>query len=59
MKLLYLSCGDKDGLINISQGVHVYLKGQGVPHIWNVDDHGHDGETWGNNLYHFAQLIFR
>ena len=26
LKLIYLSCGNKDGLINISQGVHAYLK---------------------------------
>jgi enterochelin esterase-like enzyme len=59
LKLLYLSCGNKDGLINFSQGVHVYLKEHGVAHVWNIDDHGHDGETWGSNLYHFAQRIFR
>jgi enterochelin esterase-like enzyme len=59
LKLLYLSCGNKDGLINISQGVHRYLKEHDVPHIWNVDDHAHDPETWGSNLYHFAQRIFR
>jgi len=59
LKLLYLSCGNRDGLISISQGVHRYLKEHDVPHIWNVDDHGHDGETWGSNLYHFAQRIFR
>jgi hypothetical protein len=30
-----------------------------VPNVWKVDDDGHDGETWGGNLYHFAQRIFR
>jgi enterochelin esterase-like enzyme len=59
LKLLYLSCGNKDGLINFSQGVHRYLKAHDVPHVWNVDDHGHDGETWGGNLYYFAQQVFR
>jgi enterochelin esterase-like enzyme len=59
LKLLYLSCGNKDGLISVSQGVHVYLKQQNVPHIWNVDDHTHDRETWASNLYYFAQRIFR
>lgn len=59
LKLLYVSCGNKDGLINFSQGVHRYLKEHEVPHLWNVDDHGHNGETWGSNLYHFAQRIFR
>jgi enterochelin esterase-like enzyme len=59
LKLLYVSCGNKDGLISISQGVHVYLKEQNVPHIWNVDDHGHNADTWGSNLYHFAQRLFQ
>ena len=59
LKLLYISCGNKDGLINFSQGVHRYAKEHGVPHLWNVDDHGHDGDTWGSNLYHFSQRLFR
>jgi enterochelin esterase-like enzyme len=57
--LLYLSCGNRDGLINVSQDLHAYLKQHGVAHVWNVDDHGHDGDSWANNLYHFAQKIFR
>jgi enterochelin esterase-like enzyme len=59
LKLLYLSCGNKDGLINFSQAVHVYAKEHDIAHTWNVDDHGHDGQTWGSNLYRFAQRIFR
>jgi enterochelin esterase-like enzyme len=59
LKLLYISAGNKDGLISFSQGVHRYLKEHDVPHLWNVDDHAHDGETWGSNLYHFTQRIFR
>ena len=31
LKLLWLSCGKKDGLIRISQGVHAYLKEQRRP----------------------------
>lgn len=57
--LLYLSCGNRDGLINVSQDLHAYLKRHEVPHVWNVDEHGHDGDSWANNLYHFAQKIFR
>ncbi len=59
LKLLWLSCGNKDGLIRISQGVHTYLKDKKVPHLWNVDGHGHDPTHWRNNLYHFLQRIFR
>jgi enterochelin esterase-like enzyme len=59
LKLIYLSSGKRDGLIFISQGVHAYLKEHGVPHLWNVDDAGHDPVTWGNNLYHLFQRLFR
>jgi enterochelin esterase-like enzyme len=57
--LLYLSCGNRDGLINVSQDLHAYLKRNDVSHVWNVDDRGHDGDSWANNLYHFAQRLFR
>lgn len=59
LKLLYISCGNKDGLIRISQGVHTYLKEHNVPHIWQVDEHAHDFHHWKNSLYHFSQLIFK
>ncbi len=59
LKLLFLSCGNKDGLINISQGVHAYLKANDVPHIWHVDGNAHDPTHWRNSLYHFAQILFR
>lgn len=58
LKLLWLSCGNKDGLINVSQRMQRYLKQKEIPHVWNVDGHGHDATHWRNNLYHFAQLLF-
>ena len=59
LKLLWLGCGNKDGLIRISQDVHAYLKEHDVPHVWHVDSHGHDGTEWSKNLYLFAQRIFK
>lgn len=59
LKLLWVSCGNKDGLIRISQGVHAYLKEKSVPHVWNVDGHAHDPTEWRNNLYYFLQHVFR
>ena len=59
MKLIYVSVGNKDGLFGISQRTHQYLKRQGVRHIWNVDEHGHDRETWSHNLYEFLQKVFK
>lgn len=59
IKLLFISCGNKDGLIRISQGVHQYLKEKEVPHIWHVDGNGHDPTHWRNSLWHFMQRIFK
>lgn len=59
LKLLFLSCGNKDGLIRVSQGVHSHLKEQHVPHIWHVDDHAHDFQHWKEALYNFSQLLFK
>jgi enterochelin esterase-like enzyme len=59
VKLLYVSCGNKDGLIRISQNVHGYLKEKNVPHIWHVDEHAHDFQHWKKALYNFSQLIFK
>ena len=59
LKLLLVTCGNKDGLFNISKGVHTYLKEKDVPHVWHVDDHGHDPTHWAAALYNFSQKIFR
>lgn len=59
LKLLWLACGNKDGLIRISQRVHAYLKEHDVPHVWHVDSHGHDATEWGKNFYLFAQRLFK
>jgi esterase/lipase superfamily enzyme len=59
LKLLWISCGNKDGLIRVSQSVHAYLKEKNVPHIWHVDEHAHDFQHWKKALYNFSQLIFQ
>jgi enterochelin esterase-like enzyme len=59
IKLLWLSSGNHDGLIRISQGVHAWLKTNNVPHIWNVDGNAHDTPEWKDNFYWFSQHIFR
>jgi enterochelin esterase-like enzyme len=59
LKVLWISCGNRDGLIYVSQGVHGMLKAAGVPHVWHVDSRGHDTTHWDNNLYLFSQHIFK
>src|SRR6478672_10824459 len=36
LRLLYVACGDKDGLLRISQGVHTMLDEKKVPHVYIV-----------------------
>ena len=59
LRLLYLSCGKRDGLIRVSQNVHAHLKEKHVPHLWHVDDSAHDFQHWRQGLHHFAQRIFQ
>ena len=59
LKFFLLTCGNKDGLIGISQGVHAYLKEKNVPHTWHVDGNAHDATHWRNSLFHFTQRIFQ
>lgn len=59
LKFFMLTCGNKDGLINISQGMHAYLKENEIPHVWHVDGNGHDPTHWAHTLYEFAQRLFR
>lgn len=59
LELLWVSCGNEDGLFNISAGVHEQLTAQNVPHKWYVDAGAHTFPVWKNDLYHFSSLLFR
>jgi len=59
LKLLWISCGDHDGLISFSQRLHTYLKENKVPHIWHVEPGVHDFKVWKSDLYYFSQQLFK
>lgn len=59
LRLLWLSCGKRDRLMPVSQGVHAYLRHNNIPHIWHVDGNAHDPLHWKNSLYFFVQRVFR
>lgn len=60
LKLLWVSCGDKDGLLNISKRTHEYLVQNQIAHIYQVIPDGyHDFKIWKQNLYMFSQLLFK
>jgi len=59
LKLLWISCGDADGLIRFSQRTHDYLYENNVPHIYYIEPGVHDFKVWKNGLYMFSQLLFK
>ena len=59
LQLLWISCGDADGLIMISKRTHDYLVKNNVPHIYYIEPGVHDFKVWKNSLYMFSQLLFK
>lgn len=59
LKLLWISCGDKDGLISFSRRTHEYLFQHNVPHIYYIEPGVHDFKVWKDGLYLFSKLIFK
>ena len=59
LKVLWISSGNKDGLITNSLRVHQFAKEHGIEHIWHVDDNAHDFNHWKSSLYWFSQQLFK
>ncbi|QDK78722.1 esterase [Spirosoma sp. KCTC 42546] len=59
LKLLWISCGDQDGLISFSKRTHDYLYQNGVPHVYYIEPGVHDFKVWKNGLYMFSQFLFK
>lgn len=59
LKLLFISCGVADRLLNVSQRTHDYLTEHKVPHIYYTEAGGHDFKVWKNGLYMLSQMLFK
>ncbi|WP_338357412.1 alpha/beta hydrolase-fold protein [Yeosuana marina] len=59
LKLLWISCGDKDGLLSFSKRTHDYLFENNVPHIYYLESGEHNFKVWKNGLYMFSQFLFK
>jgi enterochelin esterase-like enzyme len=59
LKLLWLSCGDKDKLMTPSKAFQDSLDEKKVPHVWHVDSGAHEWPVWKNDLYMLSQMLFR
>ncbi|HSJ67327.1 MAG TPA: alpha/beta hydrolase-fold protein, partial [Anditalea sp.] len=55
LELLFLSCGDKDTLLGITNRTHQFLNDNQIEHVYRIiPDHHHNFEYWKNELYYFA-----
>ncbi len=59
LSLLWIGCGDKDNLITGSWNLHQGLVKAKIDHVWYVDSGMHEVAVWNNNLYLFAQMLFK
>jgi enterochelin esterase-like enzyme len=59
IKLIWISCGDRDGLITFSSRTHEYLVKNNVDHIYFIEPGYHDFKVWKNGLYMFSQFLFK
>lgn len=59
LKLLWISCGDNDGLLPFSKRTHEYLAEKKVSHIYYIEPGVHDFKVWKNGLYLFSQFLFK
>ena len=59
LRLLWLSCGDEDRLMDANKTFHASLEQKKVSHLWHVDSGGHTWPVWKNDLYLLAQRLFR
>jgi len=59
LRLLWVSCGDSDFILDVSKQFHADLTTMKVPHLWHLGKGGHAWPVWKDDLYRFAQLLFR
>ena len=59
MKLLWVSCGDSDSLMDGNKAFHAVLEEKKIPHVWHIDSGRHEFRVWKNDLYLLAPLLFQ
>lgn len=59
IRLLWISCGEQDGLITPNQKFSEWLTAKNVQHTWHKTLGQHSFRVWRRNLGDFAPLLFR
>jgi enterochelin esterase-like enzyme len=59
LRLLWVSCGDEDRLMDTNKSFHTSLEQKNVSHLWHIDSGAHTWPVWKNDLYLLAPRLFR
>jgi enterochelin esterase family protein len=59
LRLLWLACGEQDGLLGVNQKLEAWLTAKGVRHSWTQIPGAHSFRTWRPLLVQFTSLLFR
>lgn len=59
LKLFWVSCGDKDRGLENAKRLDETLTDKKIHHLWHQDSGAHEWPVWKNDLYLFAQRIFK
>jgi enterochelin esterase family protein len=59
LKLLWVSCGTEDGLINANRGLDKWLQEKNVKHTYKETPGAHTWMVWRRNLAELLQLLFK
>ncbi len=59
LKLVWITCGNLDGLMSFSTRARDELERMGIPVTWHVGDGNHEWKVWKSDLYLFSQLVFK
>jgi enterochelin esterase-like enzyme len=59
LKLFWVSCGDRDRVLEAAKNIDQFLTEKNINHVWHLDSGGHEWSVWKNDLYLLAQRLFR
>jgi enterochelin esterase family protein len=59
LRLLWIGCGEQDGLLGANQKLSEWLKSKSIRHTWVQTPGQHSFRVWRRYLAQFAPLLFR
>jgi enterochelin esterase family protein len=59
LNLLWIGCGEEDGLFAGATRIHQAFEENNINHVWFAGPGSHEWQVWRKHLYDFAPRLFR